>query len=139
MYIQVVIVGVDGTRMDMLADGRICVFDRISKVFDTDVNLIKKLNEIVHPRTYIDLTIDRSDALTWDMKDFVATGMMKSQWTPLSNDTSHLFLRTHPPLSLFHPLKNMDHQCTCMYIGLHCTYTTVHLIVIINSYNVPFS
>ena len=61
--------------MDKLADGSICFFDRISKVFDKNINSITELNDHVHPRTSIELTIDRSNALTWDMKYFVTKGM----------------------------------------------------------------
>ena len=74
IHAQVVIAGVRTNRMDALADGSICFFDRISKVNDKNVKSIDELNRYVHPRTSIELTIDRSQALTWDMKYFVMKG-----------------------------------------------------------------
>ena len=60
--------------MDTLAIGKICFFDRIFKVCGIDVKSVNQLNEIVSSKAIIELTVDRSKAMLWNMQDFVSKG-----------------------------------------------------------------
>ena len=60
--------------IDMFINAEVYLFDVITKVFDQEVKNPNDIDEIVKPRTTIDLLLDRENALTFSLTAFCQKG-----------------------------------------------------------------